>query len=152
MKSWLSSANATGCDFPVQNLPFGVFSQDGEDPRCGVAIGDRVLDLAALERDRLIETGGTSVFEADALNPFMERGPDVWDQVRTRLTGLLREGGDAAVRDNADRYLVPMTDVTLHLPFRVSEYTDFYAGKQHAFNVGTMFRGAENALPPNWLH
>ncbi|MEO9904350.1 fumarylacetoacetase [Nisaea sp.] len=152
MKSWLSSANATGCDFPVQNLPFGVFSQDGEDPRCGVAIGDRVLDLAALERDRLIETGGTSVFEADALKPFMERGPDVWERVRARLTNLLRDSGDTALQKTADRYLIPLTDVTLHLPFKVSEYTDFYAGKQHAFNVGTMFRGPENALPPNWLH
>jgi fumarylacetoacetase len=152
MKSWLPSANAPECDFPVQNLPFGVFSRDGEAPRCGVAIGDQVLDLASLERDRLIETGGTPVFAEGALNPFMERGPDVWDRVRARLTDLLREGGDAAVRDNADRYLVPLTDVTLHLPFWVSEYTDFYAGKQHAFNVGTMFRGPENALPPNWLH
>lgn len=61
MKSWLPSANNPECNFPVQNLPFGVFSRNGEQPRCGTAIGDRVLDLAALERDRLIETGGTPI-------------------------------------------------------------------------------------------
>ena len=152
MKSWIPSANAQECDFPVQNLPFGVFSLANEAPRCGVAIGDQVLDLAALERDRLIETGGTQVFSEDALNPFMERGPDVWSRVRARLMDLLSDGGAPDVRDNAGRYLFASTDVTLHLPFRISEYTDFYAGRQHAFNVGTMFRRPENALPPNWLH
>ena len=152
MKSWIPSANAPECDFPVQNLPFGVFSMANEASRCGVAIGDQVLDLAALERDGLIEASGTQVFSEDALNPFMERGPDVWRRVRVRLTDLLSEGGTPAVRDNAGRYLLALTDVTLHLPFRITEYTDFYAGRQHAFNVGTMFRGPENALPPNWLH
>lgn len=152
MKSWLPAANAPDCDFPVQNLPYGVFSRNGAGPCCGVAIGDRVLDLAALERDGLISTGGIPVFSEGALNPFMERGSKVWEKVRARLTDLLLEGGDTAVRNTADRYLIPMTEITLHLPFRVSEYTDFYAGKQHAFNVGTMFRGPENALPPNWLH
>ncbi|WP_193187029.1 fumarylacetoacetase [Nisaea sediminum] len=152
MRSWLPSANAADTDFPVQNLPYGVFSHGSDAPRCGVAIGDRVLDLAALEADGLLPTGADPVFAASELNPFMERGPGVWAEVRARLTDLLREGGDGAVRQKEGRYLRPLSAVTLYLPFRVSEYTDFYAGKQHAFNVGTMFRGPENALPPNWLH
>ncbi|MBO6561177.1 MAG: fumarylacetoacetase [Nisaea sp.] len=152
MRSWLPSANAADTDFPVQNLPYGVFSHGSDAPRCGVAIGDRVLDLAALEADKLLPTGKTHVFSEPALNAFMELGSDVWAEVRARLTDLLREGGDGAVRQKEGRYLHPLSAVTLHLPFRVSEYTDFYAGKQHAFNVGTMFRGPENALPPNWLH
>jgi fumarylacetoacetase len=152
MRSWLPSANAADTDFPVQNLPYGVFSHGSDAPRCGAAIGDRVLDLAALEADGLLLTGKTHVFSEPALNDFMELGSDVWAEVRARLTDLLREGGDGAVRQKEGRYLHPLPAVTLHLPFRVSEYTDFYAGKQHAFNVGTMFRGPENALPPNWLH
>ncbi|UUX51175.1 fumarylacetoacetase [Nisaea acidiphila] len=152
MRSWLPSANAVGSDFPVQNLPYGVFSHGKDAPRCGVAIGDRVLDLAALEADGLLPSGDAPVFSAPELNPFMERGPKIWAAVRARLTDLLRESGDGAVRQKEGRYLHPLAAVTLYLPFRVSEYTDFYAGKQHAFNVGTMFRGPENALPPNWLH
>ena len=152
MTSWLTSANAPDCDFPLQNLPYGVFSRTGEQPRCGVAIGDQVLDLAALERDGLVSTGGGPVFPEPALNAFMERGPEIWAKVRARLMDLLRDGGNTILRQNADAFLIPLSDVTLHLPFKVSEYTDFYAGKQHAFNVGTMFRGPENALPPNWLH
>jgi len=152
MRSWLPSANAADCDFPVQNLPYGVFSHGTDAPRCGVAIGDRVLDLAQLEADGLLPMAGAPVFSSAELNPFMERGPEVWAEIRARLTDLLREGGDGAVRQKEGRYLHPLTAVTLHLPFRVSEYTDFYAGRQHAFNVGTMFRGPENALPPNWLH
>ena len=80
MKSWITSANAALCPFPIQNLPFGVFSRDGEPARCGVAIGDRVLDLAALEAAGLIVAdAGPSVFDAPALNPFMALGPATWE-------------------------------------------------------------------------
>jgi fumarylacetoacetase len=83
-------------------------------------------------------------------NSLMAAGPAVWAALRSRLTELLAQG--ASKRAVAEPHLVPLADVRLHMPFRVSEYTDFYAGRHHAFNVGTMFRGAENALPPNWLH
>ncbi len=150
-KSWVGGANTPDTDFPLQNLPYGVFSRAGEAPRCGVAIGDEVADLAALEQAGLIAVSG---FAAPALNPFMARGKVAWAALRARLTSLLAEGGDPVLRDDAalrERVLLPQSGVIMHMPFTVAGYTDFYAGRHHAENVGTMFRGAENALPPNWL-
>lgn len=155
MESWIQGANDDACDFPLQNLPYGVFSPPGGAPRCGVAIGDQVLDLAVLEKSGLIAVDEDAVFDSPDLNAFMAMGCNAWRAVRERLIELLRAGGDTALERGGalrSRALFAIADVTLHLPFRVSEYTDFYAGRHHAFNVGTMFRGAENALPPNWLH
>jgi fumarylacetoacetase len=152
MQSWVESANVAGCDFPLQNLPYGVFSRDGEAPRCATAIGDQLLDLAALDEAGLIKAD--SSFARAALNDFMALGPARWAAMRARLTALLATDGDPALRDNAALRaitLLPMDSVRLHLPFKVSGYTDFYAGKNHAFNVGSLFRGAVNALPPNWF-
>ncbi|NJO37915.1 MAG: fumarylacetoacetase, partial [Rhizobiales bacterium] len=148
MRSWIESANAADGDFPLNNLPCGVFSIDGRAPRCGVAIGDRILDVHALEETGLI--GFDDALQTGAWNAFMAKGPKAWAGLRATLTALLREGSDAesAVRG----HLVAMAEVLLHMPFAVAEYTDFYAGRHHAFNVGSMFRGPENALPPNWLH
>ena len=143
-------------DFPIQNLPYGVFSARGLAPRVGVAIGDYVLDLWELEQDgRLaVSQDGPGVFAADTLNPFMVLGPKVWAATRSRISELLRHD-NGELRDNEAlrrRVLVPMTEARLHLPIAVSGYTDFYASKEHASNVGIMFRGKENALQPNWLH
>jgi fumarylacetoacetase len=140
-------------DFPIQNLPYGVFSAHGLAPRIGVAIGDHVLDLWELEQDgRLDVEPGT--FARPSLNAFMQQGPKVWARMRTRISELLRHDHDE-LRDNDELRklaLVPMADVKLHLPITVAGYTDFYASKEHATNVGTMFRGKDNALQPNWLH
>jgi len=155
MKSWIESANSASTHFPLNNLPYGVFSTPGDGRRCCTAIGDQVVDLAALEQAGLIAAGPEPVFAADGINAFMALGPDAWGRVRERLTELLTADGDWALRDNADlraRALHTDDHVTLHMPFRVAEYTDFYSGRHHAENVGTMFRGKENALPPNWLH
>lgn len=156
MRSWVTSANDPEGDFPIQNLPYGVFSRAGAAPRCGVAIGDSVLDLARLERAGLLDTGSdTAVFAGDALNDFMALGAGAWRRVRRCLTALLAGDGDPALRDDAalrDAALAARAEVRMHLPFRVAEYTDFYSGRQHACNVGSMFRGPEQALPPNWLH
>ncbi len=155
-KSWVESANSTDTDFPLQNLPYGVFSTAGTAPRCGCAIGDQVLDLAALESAGLVRPNAKgAVFQEPAINAFMALGPAAWDATRRRVTELLAEGGDAVLKNDAalrQRALVPMSAATLHLPFQVSEFTDFYAGRHHASNVGTMLRGPENALPPNWFH
>ena len=145
-KSWVVSANEPTCPFPLSNLPFGVFS-NGDSPRCGTAIGDRVVDLAALETLGLLPRSG---FDEPALNTFMSRGPQAWAKVRARLTSLL--GEHSGRFDGIAAALRTIADVTLHMPFAVAGYTDFYAGRQHASNVGTMLRGADNALPPNWLH
>jgi len=141
--------------FPIQNLPYGVFSaKDGLAPRIGVAIGDYVLDLWQLAQDCRFDVVEPAVFAAPQLNPFMALGPKVWSSTRARISELLRHD-HPELRDNESlrkRALVPMADVKLHLPFAVSGYTDFYSSKEHATNVGVMFRGKDNALQPNWLH
>ena len=142
-------------DFPIQNLPYGVFSsRDGLAPRVGVAIGNFVLDLWELEQDGRLDVGELGVFAASMLNPFMALGPNAWSRTRARISELLRHD-NPELRDNAElrgRALVPMADVKLHLPIAVAGYTDFYSSKEHATNVGVMFRGKDNALQPNWLH
>ena len=146
MKSWIETANEPTTAFPLNNLPYGIFD-DGRGARAGVAIGDKVLDLGALEGLSMVPKVG---FRSGALNDFMAEGAGTWSRVRNTLTGLLAEG--AATQHQLADYLRPQSVVTMQLPFTVTEYTDFYAGRHHATNVGTMFRGAENALPPNWLH
>ncbi len=148
LRSWVESANSANAPFPLNNLPYGVFSTPGENPRCGVAIGDFILDVQALEAEGLVSFGGA--FTQPAWNDFMARGRADWRALRSRLTEILAEGSPD--RESAAVILVAQEDATLHMPLTVSEYTDFYAGRHHASNVGTMFRGPENALPPNWLH
>ncbi|NUH66591.1 fumarylacetoacetase [Sulfitobacter sp. S0837] len=150
MTSWVESANSASTDFPLNNLPYGVFSTNRLEARCGVAVGDQILDIAALEEDGLITLAEEPVFDVPYWNDVMELGPDAWTVLRTRLIDLLST--DAPDQASVAPHLVPMAEARLHMPMVVSEYTDFYAGKHHATNVGTMFRGAENALPPNWLH
>ncbi|HQY43265.1 MAG TPA: fumarylacetoacetase [Paracoccaceae bacterium] len=150
VRSWVESANAPAADFPLQNLPCGVFSVGEQEPHCGVAIGDRILDLSMLEEAGLLKVADDPVFDVPFWNEFMELGPEVWSAFRAALTELLREG--SAHQGAVAPFLVAQADAQLYLPFLISEYTDFYAGRHHATNVGTMFRGPENALPPNWLH
>lgn len=136
-RSWVTSANNADTDFPLNNLPYGVFSTDRLDARCGVAIGDMILDMTLAEEQGIIDLTPEPLFDMPFWNELMEQGPAVWTALRNRLTGLLTEGSP---------------DQKRIAPLVVSEYTDFYAGRHHATNVGTMFRGAEKALPPNWLH
>ena len=152
LRSWIDSANAPDHPFPLNNLPCGVFSKGHFPPRCGVAIGDYVLDLSETERSRYIVLDGGPYFQEPSWNRFMAGGPKLWATFREVLQYVFGLDSDDEIRDRASVRLHALSDVTLHLPFKVSEYTDFYAGRNHAFNVGTMFRGPENALPPNWLH
>ena len=152
LRSWIDSANTAETPFPLNNLPYGVFSVGEGDLRCGVAIGDRIVDVTGLEAAGVLRADPEAdVLDAPAWNDFMELGPAAWARFRAGLTALLAEDAGEAARDAVTTYSVPLARATLHLPFRISEYTDFYAGKHHATNVGTMFRGPENALPPNWL-
>ena len=144
--------------FGLHNLPYGVFSTDDEGPRVGVRLGDTVVDLAALERHGLIAAPGggrAPVFARGALNSFMALGADAWAAVRGRLQDLLSADGDDALRSSSEvqgEALVPLAEVTMHLPAEIGDYTDFYSSRQHATNVGSMFRDPDNALLPNWLH
>ena len=153
LKSWLASANAADCDFSIQNLPFGVFSTAAQpQARVGVAIGDCVLDLAILESAKLLTVNG--VFARDSLNAFIALGQPVWSATRKCLSEFLRSD-HSTLRDNAalrSQALVPLLDARLHLPVDIPGYTDFYSSKEHATNVGSMFRDPKNALLPNWLH
>lgn len=148
MNSWVVSANSPDTPFPLNNLPYGVFSTDGRDKRCGVAIGDQIFDLQSAEKGGLISAA--DAFAGGDWNNFMAQGKAAWADLRTRLTEVLADG--SADQTQAMPMLVPQADAVMHLPITVAEYTDFYAGRHHATNVGTMFRGPENALPPNWLH
>jgi fumarylacetoacetase len=144
--------------FPIQNLPYGVFRRrSGGPPTIGVAIGEFVLDLALLEEQNLLSPStlrGKKVFCESALNALMAAGQTAWTETRTAISRLLRHD-EPTVRDNAplrERALVPIVDVEMLLPAAISDYTDFYSSKEHACNVGTMLRGADKALMPNWLH
>jgi fumarylacetoacetase len=143
--------------FPIQNLPFGVFSTpDRPTPRIGVRIGGFVLDLAAVEARAFFgpQLQGKGMFARPSLNAFMALGRPAWLEARSVLTNLLRSE-NPTLRDDADfrqQALIPSARATMHLPAEIGDYTDFYASREHATNVGTMFRGAENALMPNWLH
>ncbi|MEN3293166.1 MAG: fumarylacetoacetase [Burkholderiales bacterium] len=154
LKSWVSAANDPATDFPIQNLPFGVFT-DKRNPsaRVGVAIGDRILDLSVLERMHLLEPApGTLVFDRSSLNAFIALGRDAWKRTRARISSLL-SADNPALRDSPLREtaLVAQADADMLLPVEIPGYTDFYSSKEHATNVGSMFRDPANALMPNWL-
>jgi fumarylacetoacetase len=139
--SWVGGTDGT--DFPVQNLPFGVFGSAGQTPRVGVALGDFVLDLARLDvpyRDD---------FEHGSLNPFLARGRAVWTEVREAVTALVT---DEAHRGAVEPHLRPQGEVTMRLPIEVADYVDFYSSEHHAANVGQIFRPGSEPLTPNWKH
>jgi fumarylacetoacetase len=139
--------------FPIQNLPYGIFSHKTGDPtpRVGVAIGDQVLDLAVLHEFGVLRG---HYFDQPNLNAFMGAGRSVWGETRRVLIDILRID-NPALRDNAElrtHAFVPMSDATLHLPAQIGDYTDFYASIEHATNVGIIIRGQENPLLPNYRY
>jgi fumarylacetoacetase len=148
---------AVDSHFPIQNLPYGIFKTPRDArPRAGVAIGDCVLDLGALEEVGLlaVDPAGERVFNRTHLNAFIALGRPAWSSARARIGELLRHDR-AELRDNAalrHRALVPMRDARLQLPVAIGGYTDFYSSKEHATNVGSMFRDPKNALLPNWSY
>lgn len=141
--------------FPIQNLPFGIFKPREGSARVGVAIGESILDLSVLEElghFRSPEFQGRQVFSEGALNGFLALGRPAWSKAREVIQNLLA-AGTATLRDNKslrERAFHAQKDVTMQLPSRIGDYTDFYSSYHHAHNVGTMLRGPENALMPNW--
>jgi fumarylacetoacetase len=151
LTSWVTSANKEGANFPIQNLPFGVFtSANNNQPHVGVAIGNDIVDLYLLAQEGLLGLNAI-VFDQEDINEFMAQGHSVWTKCRRDLSKLL-SSQDSIIQQQVGLALVPQTDATLLLPIKVEGYTDFYASKEHATNVGTMFRDPKNALMPNWLH
>ena len=154
LKSWV--AVPAGSDFPIQNLPFGVFKSNSGNPRLGVAIGEYIADLSALAKEGLFDqiSFDKNVFSQNTLNSFIALGKHTTNAVRERLSDLLsinnREvQGNEALKSKA---LVKQSDAQMLMPVSVPNYTDFYSSREHATNVGMMFRDPANALLPNWLH
>jgi fumarylacetoacetase len=145
LTTWVPGAD--GSLFDVDNLPYGVFSQAGEEPRVGVRIGDLVLDLAPVAAAEMLDVH--HVFQERTLNALMAEGRQVRESVRTWIIGLLTE---EAERDLVEPHLVPLSEVSLHLPIAVADYVDFYASEHHASNVGRIFRPDAEPLLPNWKH
>ena len=148
---------AADSDFSIHNLPYGIFS-DAKDVtgnnnrRAGVAIGEQVLDLSVLEAEGLLSLTGGPYFDQPTLNAFIDSGRDNWTKARSTIQTLLSADIDT-LRDNKDlqaKALFKQADVTMHLPVHVPGFTDFYSSKEHATNVGTMFRDPKNALLANW--
>jgi fumarylacetoacetase len=156
LRSWVESANAAFTDFPIQNLPFGVFRRAGEDARIGVAIGDQIVDVAACASAGLLR-GAEAESAAERcrdgvgrLNGLMALGRDGSRALRRSLSALLRADAPRASRDDMTaRVLVPMPEAELLLPATIGDYTDFYASIAHATNVGSMFR-PDHPLLPNY--
>ena len=152
--SWVESANQAGTDFPLQNLPFGVFRQKDGGARVGVAIGDSILDVAACEADGLFAGAASTTASAcrgERLNELMALGPEHWSALRRRLHDLLRGDADASLQNKVRAHLVKASEVEMQLPAAIGDYTDFYASIYHATNVGSMFR-PDNPLLPNYKY
>ena len=141
-------------DFPIQNLPYGIFRHGpAAAPRVGVALGEWVVDLAVLEANGFLEIkAGEYYFNQPTLNKFIETGKANWSKIRAELQDLL-SSDNPILRDNQalrGQVFLKQTDVVMHLPVHIPGYTDFYSSKEHATNVGCMFRDPKNALLPNW--
>ena len=154
LTSWI--AVASDSDFPIQNIPFGIFKTSAKAPRVATIIGDTVIDLAALAAAGLLNDTGAAkeVFEQLYINDFMALGKAVTRAVRNRLSDLFEQGNTELAGNTAlmAQALHNVKEVELLMPVQVGDYTDFYSSREHATNVGTMFRDPENALLPNWLH
>jgi len=145
-----------GCDFPIQNLPFGIFRMGDGPTHVGVAIGEQILDLSALFKGGFLDGLNLhpEMLVSNSLNALMGLGKLGTRQLRQRISVLLRSDNEE-LRDNMTARrgaLKPIAEATLLLPVKVGDYTDFYSSEQHAYNVGCMFRDPDNALMPNWKH
>lgn len=154
LKSWVEVP--AGSDFPIQNLPFGIFKTHYLTAVAGVAIGNHVLDLVYLYEKGFFDGLGLppGIFNQEYLNPFIALGRKKCGEVRERISELLQSDNDELQGNVAARELalIPMDEVEMRMPIQVPNYTDFYSSEEHATNVGTMFRDPKNALLPNWKH
>jgi fumarylacetoacetase len=149
LRSWLPVPESS--DFPIQNLPYGAFAAHPAT-HLGVAIGDRILDLHALAQSGLCDgICERELLTASSLNPLLSAGGAIWKQLRARLSALLREGGDPALREaNQDAFFLGQRDVRMRVPMHVHDYVDFYSSLEHATNLGRLFRPNDDPLLPNW--
>lgn len=151
-KSWVAYAPET--DFPIQNLPLGIFTYKDQTARICSRIGDLVIDLYGLSSNDLLQVEGfqPNCFLSKYLNPLLGKGKPALRKLRSALAILMDESTDAELRKKIEEHLTPAEKVQMLLPVKASNYTDFYSSREHAYNVGVMFRDPANALLPNWLH
>ncbi|WP_417589730.1 fumarylacetoacetase [Owenweeksia hongkongensis] len=153
-KSWLSVSQDS--DFPIQNIPFGVFLPEDDFTTIGTRIGNTAIDLSALHQLGYLDgiVLPEDVFLQDTLNDFITLGRPVWRQVRNKIAEIFDEKNDILKNntEHREQILFPIEEVQMLLPVFIQDYTDFYSSMEHAMNVGIMFRGKENALMPNWKH
>jgi len=157
MRSWVEYD--ADSEFPIQNIPFGAFlNPRTNEVHCCTRIGDKVIDLSILEHERLLSEGPIMenldhhVFCEPTLNKFMELGKDARIEVRKAIQGLFAEGSEKLSEAMRQSSMFPVSEVSLRMPVFVRDYTDFYSSYSHAYNVGCMIRGPDNAIQPNWLH
>lgn len=154
LQSWVDVPNQS--DFPIQNIPFGVFKTDTMKPRVGSRIGDYVIDLKSLFVLGYFENLPFEMqdFDTDSLNNMMKKGKQGTRNLRNRISKLLdKDHADLQKNQHhVDQVLIPADQVQMCMPVQIGDYTDFYSSEQHAFNVGCMFRDPDNALMPNWKH
>lgn len=136
-------------DFSIHNIPFGIFSTADRSPRAGIAIGEHILDLAAVAELDVFDFN-TAVLEKDTLNDFISLGKSITKRVRTNIQHWLQQE-DSALADKPELFVL-QSEASMHMPVSIGDYTDFYSSIEHATNVGTMFRDPKNALMPNWKH
>ncbi len=136
-------------DFSIHNIPFGIFSTKDRSPRVGVAVGDHILDLAAVAELDVFDFN-TAVLEKDTLNDFISLGKEITSRVRKKIQYWLKD--DTSELAGKPELFVKQSDARMHMPIQIGDYTDFYSSIEHATNVGKMFRDPENALLPNWKH
>jgi fumarylacetoacetase len=153
-KSWLKVGKNS--DFPIQNIPFGVFLTRDDITTIGSRIGDYAIDLAALHQLGYFEGIPLTddIFMQDSLNDFISDGRTTWRLIRNRIADIF-DAENPKLRDNSehrDTVIFFIDEIEMLLPVEIGDYTDFYSSREHATNVGTMFRDPENALLPNWLH
>lgn len=143
------------CDFPIQNLPFGIAGRKNEKPFPAIRIGDHALNLHAAAQHQLFSSLHIDgdVFAAQKLNPLLALGKPAVRKIRNRVSELLQTGNtELQNHDAIHEILIPLSELEVHMPVDIGDYTDFYSSEQHATNVGTMFRDPNNALLPNWKH
>lgn len=152
LKSWVEVPKDS--DFPIQNLPFGIFKTKYLSPVAGVAIGNYVVDLVYLHENGYLDGLGlpAGIFNQKYLNEFFGLGRKKVREVRERISELLRHDNDEMNKAAREIALIHMDEVQMQLPVKVQNYTDFYSSEEHATNVGSMFRDPKNALLPNWKH
>jgi fumarylacetoacetase len=149
-KSWLEVSKDS--DFPIQNIPFGVFKTENSGPRLGTIIGNTVIDLYFLAKNACLGEVDVDVFNKDSINDFISLGKSKTLAIRDKIAEIFDSENTFLSAYNQSDYLFDEKEVQMLLPVKIGDYTDFYSSREHATNVGMMFRDPQNALLPNWLH